>query len=263
MKNIILLVSLMFISSCAYFKSIGVSDLFTFNSSSASGNTNKVKKVFQLTDKSGKFLVEREKGFNRTKNQFIVKKSIKVSGETKELEKLIVISKLGSLKKSLTILRPEISEYSVWFEGKKYVSRMKVNEKSKTMEVRLTSPEKQWSGKRSFPFPKTMGIFCYFSQITECARATGFIDKAIKRDSGSMKVVVIWEGYPYFQEQYLNIPNSVFTEGSFEYDGKNSKGERRFTLKVGNQAIFYFLDENRELMKKFWVSQGLSMVELN
>lgn len=263
MKKVLLLVSLMFISSCAYFKSIGVSNPFSFSSSSASGNTDKVVKKFQLTDKAGKFLIEREKGFNRGKNQFIVKKSVKVPGETKELEKLIVISKLGNLKKSLTILKPEISEYSVWFEGKKYVSRMQVNEETKSMDVKLFSPEKQWQGKRTFPFPKTMGVFCYFSQITECARATGFIDKAIKRDSGSMKVVVIWEGYPYFQEQYLNIPNEVFTEGVFEYDGRNANGERRFTLNVGSQSIFYFLDSKKELMKKFWVSQGLSMVEIN
>ncbi|CBW27984.1 putative exported protein [Halobacteriovorax marinus SJ] len=262
MRKLLLLTSLMFISSCAYFKSIGVSDIFTSSSEVRSGNTDKVKKVFQLSDKAGKFVVEREKGFNKSKNQFIVKKSVKVSGESKELEKLIVISKLGTLKKSLTVLRPEISEYSVWFEGKKYVSRMEVNPNTKSMEVKLTSPERQWQGKRVFSFPNSTGIFCYFSQITECARATGFIDKAIKRDSGSMKVVIIWEGYPYFQEQYLNIPNAVFTEGTFEYDGKNSRGERRFTLKVGDQAIFYFLDDNRELMKKFWVSQGLSMVEL-
>ncbi|WP_290735734.1 hypothetical protein [Halobacteriovorax sp. JY17] len=263
MVKIFLLISLMFISSCAYFKSIGVSDLFSSSDSSGAGNTDKVSKTFQLSDKAGKFLVEREKGFNKGKNQFIVKKSVKASGDSKELEKLIVISKLGSLKKNLTILKPEVSEYSVWFEGKKYVSRMQVNPTNKSMEVRMSSPEKQWQGKRVFPFPKTLGIFCYFSQITECARATGFIDKAIKRDGGSMKVVIIWEGYPYFQEQYLNIPNSVFTEGTFEYDGRNESGERRFTLKVGNQSIFYFLDKNKELMKKFWVSQGLSMVEIN
>ncbi len=263
MKKIFLLVSLMFISSCAYLKSVGVSNPFSFEGNPGAGNTKKVIKKFQLTDKAGNFLINREKGFNKSKNQFIVKKTVKASGDSKELEKLIVISKLGNLKKSLTILRPEISEYSVWFEGKKYVSRMEVNEETQSMDVKLFSPEKQWQGKRTFPFPKTMGIFCYFSQLTECARATGFIDKAIKKDSGSMKVVIIWEGYPYFQEQYLNIPNEVFTEGVFEYDGRNAKGERRFTLDVGGQSIFYFLDDNKELMKKFWVSQGLSMVEIN
>ncbi|WP_372654696.1 hypothetical protein [Halobacteriovorax sp.] len=263
MKKVLLLVSLMFISSCAYFKSVGISNPFSFKSSPDSGNTDKVTKKFQLTDKAGKFLIEREKGFNKSKNQFIVKKVVKATGGSKELEKLIVISKLGSLKKSLTILKPEISEYSVWFEGKKYVSRMEVNEETKSMDVKLFSPEKQWQGKSVFPFPKTMGVFCYFSQLTECARATGFIDQAIKRDSGSMKVVIIWEGYPYFQEQYLNIPNEVFTEGVFEYDGRNANGERRFTLNIAGQSIFYFLDSNKELMKKFWVSQGLSMVEIN
>lgn len=255
--NVIILLSL---SSCAYFKQLGNGPVFS--STPDSPNTARIKKEFQLTDKAGKFLVQREKGFNKGKNQFIVKKTVKAGDDNKTLEKLIMISKLGNLKKRLSILKPTISEYSVWFDGKKYTTRMKVNSSSRAMDVTLTSPEKQWQGKRSYSFPKGDGIFCYFSQVTECARATGFIDKAIKNDGGSMKMIIIWEGYPYFQEQYLNVPNKVFSRAIFAYDGKNAKGERRFTLKVVNQSVFYFIDNNFELSKKFWVSQGLSMVEM-
>lgn len=261
MNKFLLIFSIFFISSCAYFKKMsGNSDLFSGTPDGA--NNSKVVKRFQLTDKSGKFLINREKGFNKKKNHFIVKKSVKSYDSGKELEKLIVISKLGNMSGKHSMLRPEISEYSVWFDGKRYLSRMKVNTKTKSMDVTLKSPEKQWQGTRSYPFPRGKGIFCYFSQVTECARATGFIEKAIKNDGGSMKVVIIWEGYPYFQEQYLNIPNHIFSLGSFEYDGRNANGERRFTLKVNSQSIFYFIDNNHELEKKFWVAQGLSMVEI-
>jgi hypothetical protein len=261
MKNLVLICILFSLSSCAYFKKMsGNSNLFS--GTPEGSNNSKIVKQFQLTDKAGKFQVDREKGFNKKKNHFIVKKSVKDFDSGKELEKLIVISKLGSLSGKYSILRPEVSEYSVWFDGKRYLSRMRINTKTRSMDVTLKSPERQWQGKRTIPFPKGKGVFCYFSQITECARATGFIDKAIKNDGGSMKVVIIWEGYPYFQEQYLNVPNRVFSLGTFEYDGRNANGERRFTLKTSSQSIFYFIDNNHELEKKFWVAQGLSMVEI-
>ncbi|OUR93707.1 hypothetical protein A9Q84_19790 [Halobacteriovorax marinus] len=259
MKTLFKFIILLSLSSCAYFKQLGTGP--TFSSTPDSPNTARINKEFQLSDKAGKFYVHREKGFSKSKNQFIVKKTVKAGDNGKILEKLIMISKLGNLNKKLTILRPTVSEYSVWFDGKKYTTRMKINSKKRSMDVTLNSPERQWQGKRSYSFPNGDGIFCYFSQITECARATGFIEKSIKNDGGSMKVIIIWEGYPYFQEQYLNVPSSVFSRARFSYDGKNAKGERRFTLTVANQSIFYFLDKNHELSKKFWVSQGLSMVE--
>ncbi|WP_164848514.1 hypothetical protein [Halobacteriovorax sp. HLS] len=259
MSNLLFFSFFILLSSCAYIKQMSGGSVFS--NTPQGSNTAKVVKKFQLNDKAGKFFVVREKGFNKSKNQFIVKKSVQNPDSGKELEKLIVISKLGNIKKKLSILKPDISEYSVWFDGKRYTSTMKVNSKTRSMEVSLNSPEKQWQGKRNIPFPSGKGVYCYFSQITECARATGFIEKAINNDGGSMKVVIIWEGYPYFQEQYLNVPNSVFSLGTFEYDGRNANGERRFTLRTNNQSIFYFIDNNFELEKKFWVSQGFSMVE--
>ena len=76
-----------------------------------------------------------------------------------------------------------------------------------------------------------------------------------------MQLYVIWNGHPYFQEQYENIPNQVFSKAVFEYDGQNSNGQIRFTLQVAGQSIFYFLDDKKELLKQFWISQGLTMVK--
>ena len=57
------------------------------------------------------------------------------------------------------------------------------------------------------------------------------------------------------------MPNEVFSNASLEYDGKNSNGERRFTLKFSGQSIFYFIDNKNNLSKMFWVSQGLSITK--
>ena len=219
--------------------------------------------TYSLTDKSGKFELIRETGFIKSKNQYITKRQIfSTDGKRKLLEKSIAISTPGSFK-GVNILRPKISQYSVWFEKKRYFSEMSISTKDKSMMVKLDSPEKQWRGESLRKFPKMTGVFCYYSQIIECANLSGFIDEATKKQAGSMKILIIWEGYPYFQEQYLNIPKDIFLNATLAYYGKNQNNERRFTLKFADQSIFYFVDNKNRLLKMFWVSQGLSVTRKN
>jgi hypothetical protein len=217
--------------------------------------------TYSLVDKSGKFELQREFGYIKSKNQYITKRRIfSDDSERKLLEKSIVISTPGSVK-GVNVLRPSISQYSVWFEKKKYFTEMEISPKDKSMLVKLSSPEKHWRGESRIKFPPMTGVYCYFSQVIECANISGFLDEATKRQAGSMQILIIWEGYPYFQEQYLNIPKEVFSNAVLEYDGKNSNGERRFTLKFSGQSIFYFVDSKNNFSKMFWVSQGLSITK--
>ena len=217
---------------------------------------------FDLTDKHGQYLIKWERG-HRGRGDVVVKKQILgLSGEgRKVLEKVISISKKGDLSRKIPFLRPEISQYTVWFEGKKYFSELKLNEKNRSLDIRLESPEQQWKGRSSVPFPEKKSLYCFFEQLIECIKTTGFIHKAIKKQKGKKRLFVIWNGYPYFQEQYENIPQTVFSKSLFEYDGETPKGEIRFTLSTAGQAIFYFLDSHQELLKKFWVAQGLTMIK--
>ncbi len=240
------------LSSCSYFAR-SKSKHGMFDSSGASLE-------LELTDKSGKFNFLRELGYSQNKSELIVKQQIFAKDEEgKLLEKNITISTLGKIK-GMSILRPKISQYTVWLSKQRYFTEMKISPKSRSMQIKMVSPEEQWSGETSVKFPKMSGVFCYFSQIIECANYTGFLDKASEHQTGSMKMLIIWEGYPYFQEQYLNVPNEVFSEAVFEYDGKNRNLERRFTLKFKGQSIFYFVDNKNRFKKMFWVSQGLSLV---
>ena len=218
---------------------------------------------FNLTDKHGQYLVKRERGHLEKNKKIVTKKQIfdLKNGGKKILEKSISISRRGRLKGRTTILRPEISQYTVWFEGKKYFSELKLNPKAKGLDVRLISPEEQWNSIKTVSFPDRRGIYCFFEQVIECIRTTNFIHTAINKKAGKMKLFIIWNGHPYFQEQYENIPNQVFSKAVFKYDGYTPSGEVRFTLQVAGQSIFYFLDNKKELIKKFWISQGLSMVK--
>ena len=236
----------------------------SLNPKSSSGTIlKKSKKVFLLTDSSGEFKVVRETVHKKAKNEFIVRKSIypKDKKESSPVERCITISTPGRLKK-IAVLRPKISQYYVWFEDskEKYFTQLKINLKKKNLDIIMKSPEKQWNGSRSVPFPSGTGVYCFFSQLIECVGVTGFIKKASRKNTGKMNFYVIWDSYPYVQEQFLNMPDSVFSTAVLEYDGMNKNGERRFTLKVAGQSIFYFVNNNGQLVKKFWASQGLSMV---
>ncbi|MDD0854457.1 hypothetical protein HBN50_15200 [Halobacteriovorax sp. GB3] len=225
--------------------------------------TNSLAVNYKLTDKSGDFYVTRKRFYKEKSNKFVVKKVL-LSDSTKTanvLEKSILVSNLGQLK-GKDLFRPESSYYEVWFDGKKYVSAMKVNVKEKKLEVILNSPEAQWKGRRSYDFPTNSNVFCFYNQVAECLGYSGFLSEAIKKNHGSMKFKLIWNGYPYFQEQYLNIPEGVFQDAEFSYDGKSEDGNFRFSLKTENHVQFYFFDDDLKLKKYFWVAQALSMIEV-
>lgn len=217
---------------------------------------------FTYSDKNGDFIVRLSSGFNKKEKTFFSKRSLEVP--TKEghsvLEQSIVISDFGSLKKRKIILRPKMSQFNVWFDGKKYFSELKINPQKKSIDVKMISPEKQWNGIKQVKLPSTKALYCFFSQLVECIKTIGFMDLAIKKETGSMNFYVIWEGYPYLNETFTDFPSELISRAIFEYDGKTQEGEQRFNLKVAGQSIFYVVDKFEKMKKMFWVSQGISMM---
>lgn len=217
---------------------------------------------FNYTDKNGQYSVKIESGLDKTGKSFFTKRIMELPSRQKDkaLEQSIVLSSIGSLKKKMTILRPKISQYNVWFDGKKYTSELKINTAKKAIDVKMTSPESQWNGTKQIKFPSSTTLPCFFSQVIECARVSGFINKASSKKTGSMKLMIIWEGYPYLNETFSDFPNELFSEAELEYDGRTKEAERRFNLRVAGQSIFYVLNDKDIMTKMFWVSQGITMV---
>lgn len=244
------------LSSCSF---------FTRNSNSnqkISSLFPKNKIRFKLTDKAGEFLLYKEVGYKKSDKTYVSKQEVLPfnNDKTKILEQSITISKVGTVGKKLRIMRPEKSQYVVWFDGKKYISKMSLDRVNKSIKVKLISPEKQWNGTKSYQFPDRKSIYCFFSQVLECASITGFFKKSIREQKGQMNFYIIWDGFPYFQEQYLNVPKGLFTKAVLNLDGSNKKGENRFSLSFGGQVIFYMLNKSGRFTKLFWVSQGMTMV---
>lgn len=217
---------------------------------------------FTYTDKNGTYLIKLSSGFNKKENTLVTKRSLEIPGKESDniLEQSIVLSDLGVLKKKKTILRPKISQYSVWFDGKKYFSELKMNLSKKAIDIKMVSPESQWNGTKQIKIPNSKSLYCFFSQVIECAKTTGFISQAITKETGSMNFYVLWEGYPFLNETFTDFPLELFSKAQLEYDGKTKEDERRFNLKVAGQSIFFLVDKNEQMKKMFWVSQGISMV---
>ena len=222
--------------------------------------TPSYKKAYELIEKGGRFSVFREVGKSKKEKDYVVKKRIYSPNEKKVVEQSIAIATPGRLK-NINIVRPRIAQYTAWFDKKRYFSELRLDAKNKSMVLKMDSPESKWKGSRTIPFPRGTGIFCFFSMLVECVAATGFIEEAMEKGNGKMNFHLIWDGYPYVQEQYQYLPDEIFSSAEFVFEGENESGEKKFSLSVGGQTIFYLIKPGGFLTKVFWISQGMSMVE--
>ncbi len=213
----------------------------------------------KLDDKSGSFDVKRESGTAKNGKSIVSKYKVTSNESNKTLEQSIVFSTPGYLKKKIRLLRPDKSQYKVWFDSKLYQSETFVDAANRELVVKLKSPEKQWQGTKKFKFPGGNGVFCYFSQVVDCVYFTGFIEKAIKAKAGKMKFHVIWDGYPFIAEQYLNINDEPFASAFMEYDGRTREGEDRFSMNISGSVVFFLFSEKYKYAKMLWPAQGFSL----
>ncbi|MBT6324592.1 MAG: hypothetical protein HOJ35_01370 [Bdellovibrionales bacterium] len=219
------------------------------------------KKTYIYVDKFGKYILERETGSRGKSKDLVVKTRIITNDKKKqELERSITISKKGNLKNKISILRPEISQYTAWYDQNKYFSEIKLNPKLKNIQIKMISPEKKWNGVQQVKFPiKGNGLYCFFSQLIECAKYTGFLSKALDAKAGQMNFYLLWDGFPYINNQFEGLEEKLFVNAKLVYDGETDKELKRFSLIFGSQSIVYLLDDNLSMSEMYWVSQGLSV----
>ncbi len=244
---------------------LSISACSTSTSKNAKKDLIRPEESFSYRDKNGQYVVKLTSGFNKKDNSFFTKKSLEIINkkENNALEQSVTISDYGSIKKKQVILRPKLSQYSVWFDGKKYFSEIKMNKLKKLLELKMISPESQWNGQKDIKLPTSKAMYCFFSQVIECAKTYGFFSRANKKDSTTMSFYIIWEGYPYLNETISDFPSELISRAELEFDGFTEEKERRFNLKVAGQSIFYVVDNQEKMRKMFWVSQGISMVSLS
>lgn len=213
------------------------------------------KAFFIQTEESGTYEVLKEHGFSKDGN-FVTKTSI-APVENKQLivEKNITISKKSKLGSEGYIFTPEKSEATYLLDGQKYLTQIDLDYKKEVITINMTSPEEQWNGVKTFTIPKNNGAICFYAAVVECAIVSTFITKAIENNGGDMNFMLVWEGYPYFQEQFLNIPSTPITDATLSFDGKNGS-LYRFILTAAGQSQFFMVSEDGKIENHIWSSQA-------
>jgi hypothetical protein len=248
-QKFFLILTLLWLASCANWGR-GVSTRLDFE-----------KRVFRLSDIYGETRVQRERGMSKG-NRFSVKTIVSsLANKDLVLEKSVSISKLGTHKNGFTTLIPERSQFQVWYEKQRYFSDIRVDTEQNKVHVTLKSPEGKWRGGREFPLHGKGGVYCFYSQLIECIKVTGFMKKALKSGMGEMNFYIIWDGYPYFQHNLSNVKSEVISVAKFNMEGVNRQGIMSFNLEFGGQVIFFHLDKKGSLVKMFWIAQGISLVK--
>ncbi len=223
---------------------------------------------YLLTDKSGKFVVTKSTNFNTAKNQFSVRRNVYPEGLTSKenlLEEGITISSVGYLqvnKEKVPALRPKLSRYLIWLDGKKYYSEIKVNVVKKTITVNKVSPEEKWNGIETIKIPEHKGIFCFYNQLIECVKTTGFFRQSMEKKAGSISIQLIWDSYPYIHDQYDGASSTLFSLATLAFENISKEGFLNYSLSFDEQVIFFQVSKEGVLIKQDWISQEFSMKKI-
>lgn len=229
--------------------------------SSVNGSQKEGKRTYSYADVSGSYRIQRE--VRVVKNKLVTRAQIMLStgGNQKVLEKSVTVTQLGSVKsgsKRQLVTRPYASEFTVWLEGKKYHSRMKLLPERKVMQVVLESPEKKWQGETEILVPKGK-FFCFYSQIPECLYHNQLLMQAQKKPQQSFGLFVVWDNYPYVQEQLTGVGKNLFSPATLKYDGE-IKSRIRYIMEIEGQIVLYQFSRDYDFEKMAWIAQGITLV---
>ena len=228
--------------------------------SSHKGELKKQQKEFYYKDVSGEFHINRE--VRMSTHQVVLKQEMyRPQDGSKILEKIISVSDAGEVKvngKQVPLLRPNISHYTSWLDGKKFFSQIRFDTKSRSLVVTAQSPEEKYNGTKRYSLPKGI-YFCFFSQLPECIRASGYFDQLKKNSNTKMNMTVIWDSFPFHEEQFSDIGSSPLQNAKIYFD-EETNDAFRLGVEVAGQVVFYHFTKHNQFIKMFWIAQGISML---
>lgn len=243
------------LSSCSLFK----------NKNQPSTELATTKANYKYIDVQGELPMHRNVLFEESKHKLstMIKLIDPDKKENEVMEKIISVSEVGSIKNRKTkrnILRPNISQFTTWLEGKRYFSQIKVLSKSRELIINLESPEAKWTGESKVSLPRSLSMYCFYTQIAECLKFSNVLFELKKNPNSSMKFGIIWESYPYMTEQWENFPAEAVTAARVVYDGDAENGDSKYNVEFNGQVAYFHFDKKFELRKFLWVAQGISIL---
>lgn len=217
-------------------------------------------KSYAYRDVSGTFELSRE--VRLTEGKLVTRVQLfspEGTGE-KLLEKTFAISSIGSVKtragRSLAI-RPEHSQHTVWLEGKRYFSQLKLNARTRKLEALLESPESRWSGRKDLPVPKGR-VFCFYSQLPECLVAGNML-VAAKGARRPVRFFVVWDSWPYHQEHFTGLGPGAFVRAALSVEA-SQQSHTRYIVEINGQLLNLHFSNEGSFIRMFWTTQGISIM---
>ena len=232
-----------------------------FNSNVKKAKSKKVKFTFE--DPSGKFSVLRRSGISSLK-EFVTKEEFFPYTKWGEpvLEKGIMISSYSKYNKNVSVMVPKVSQRTFWFDKKKYFTESKLYMERKEADFSWRSPSDTKLNKKAVQLNSERGLYCFLGQLTDCIKETGFFKTSKEKKSGVVFLSIIFDGYPFFNEQFGILKNGPIVEADFAFEKEMKRGVLRYSLTFLDQKMTYFVDRDGNLIDKFWISQGLSLKKI-
>lgn len=212
---------------------------------------------YSYKDETGSFTIHRRFGQNKS-GEYILKKELRSPFSTKYLERFTSISNSKRFNEKTNYLYPKVSEAIFWLDKKRHKSLLKIDGKS--LQVVSVIGSKVY--RKVSEVLDNKRVHCFFSQLVECIATTNFFEISSKKNLGTMNLNVIWDGFPFFNEQYLNQSVSPVQSGRMAFV-EQSKGMWKYQLEVDDQILFYFLDNKFRLKNFYWVAKGISQEREN
>lgn len=223
----------------------------------------KEESLFSYTDLSGSYSLRREIGLNKAQKYYYYKGLIANDENSfdKFLEKNVIISDIGRIKSSQgfhNVMRPKLSQHTVYLDGKKYFSQIKIDKKNRSLDVYIVRPKGLSSGLKKIKFPETKGVFCFYNQLTECLKFSGIL-KQVNNSKSKKNFYIIWDNYPFFEgNQSLGQPE-VFSKAKVWEKESEDKNSLNFVVEVGSTLLDIYLDKEGNLEKKLWAAEGITL----
>jgi hypothetical protein len=217
--------------------------------------------VYDYTDISGTFKVQRKNSFKDKKIFF--QRIIYQDSFDQSVEKMRSIMQVGGIYGHDGVsIRPVISQMQVWMEGKEFNNQIKLNLKSKSLDIVATGKAKK-AEKSSVAVGKEHKSLCFFQQLPECLKVVGALRKLLADKSERYELTVIMESYPFNDLIYNDFPNQLLFKANVSQgtqDLIDSKNETVLNVEFGGQVVNLKFTKGGQFIGQFWVAQGISMV---
>jgi hypothetical protein len=217
-------------------------------------------KLFAYRDVSGEFECSREVKFANGKLATRVQVLAETGGTERLLEKTFAVAAVGSVKSQggrVAAIRPELSQHTVWLEGKKYFSQLKLNTRKRVLEAITDSPEAKWKGTRELKIPKGR-IFCFYSQLPECLLLSDLLSTT-QKGRRRASFILVWDSWPYHQEHFTGLKESPFVSASITAESER-KADKRYSVEAAGQTISLHFSHDNKFVRMFWTAQGISLL---